>query len=152
MKFFQPFLLVLLLTVSAPTFAVEDTPENREAQIQRYLTAAPPRDLLTDVIDSVSKTLPPQHRSEFRLMMTDYVDFDVLIDAMVGSLRRHFTAAEISAMADLYESPHGQSAMKKMGLYMADLMPVIQSEVSRAVHEFYEENDGRALGSPPSEH
>jgi len=55
-------------------------------------------------------------------------------------------------MADLYESPHGQSAMKKMGLYMADLMPVIQSEVSRAVHEFYEENDGRALGSPPSEH
>ena len=58
---------------------------------------------------------------------------DALSKAMKDSLVKHFTAEELKALADFYGSPVGKSAMSKMGDYTADLMPVIQAQVMKAM-------------------
>jgi hypothetical protein len=45
---------------------------------------------------------------------------------------KHFTTDELKAPADFYGSPVGKSAMQKFGAYMADLMPVMQAEITKA--------------------
>ena len=73
---------------------------------------------------------------------------DVITEAMVASMLKHFTADELAAIADLYESPVGQSAMSKMAVYMADVMPVIEAEVMRAVDEFQKKKSERKRQLP----
>jgi hypothetical protein len=43
-----------------------------------------------------------------------------------------FAADELKALADLYASPAGRSAMKKFRAYMTDVMPTIQAEILKA--------------------
>lgn len=138
MRAYQSLLMILLATLSGPTFAIEDTPENRLIQIERYLEAVPPKEIFEDISNSVSMSFPPAERLEFRILTRDFVDVDVITDAMVASMLKHFTADELAALADLYESPVGRSAMGKMGVYLAEVMPVIEAEVTRAVGEFQE--------------
>jgi hypothetical protein len=46
---------------------------------------------------------------------------------------KRFTLAEIDALSKFYGSPEGKSIIKKFGSYMADMMPVIQSETMKAI-------------------
>ncbi len=126
------------LCLTSTSHAIEDTPENRQAQVHRYLAAVPPRALVRDLADNISVNYPPQQRAVIRDLMTNYVNIDTITAAMERSLLKHFTAEELKAIADLYSSPAGQSAMKKYGAYMADAMPVIQAEITRALTEFKE--------------
>jgi hypothetical protein len=48
---------------------------------------------------------------------------------------KHFSIAELTALADFYELPVAKTAMLKMGVYMAEIMPVIQAEMLRAAGE-----------------
>ena len=41
--------LALLLMFSLPAFALEDTPQNREQQADRYLQAVPPQSMMGDM-------------------------------------------------------------------------------------------------------
>lgn len=43
-----------------------------------------------------------------------------------------FTTEELKALADFYGSPVGKSAMQKFGAYMADLMPTMEAEITKA--------------------
>ena len=94
---------------------------------------------------------PPEDRAELREFMLEIVDIDVITDAMVASMVKHFTAEETAAIADLYESPAGQSAMKKMGVYMAEVMPVIEAEIMRAVGELQKRKAEENRQMPDSE-
>ncbi|MDJ0750584.1 MAG: DUF2059 domain-containing protein [Woeseiaceae bacterium] len=136
MKAFQSLLIIILATLSGPAVAIDDTPENRLVQIERYLEAVPPKKIFEDLSNQIAMNFPPGEQLEFRSLMKDFVDLDVITDAMVESMLKHFTAEELAAIADLYESPVGQSAMSKMGVYMAEVMPVIEAEIMRAVDEF----------------
>ena len=95
----------------------------------------PPKELFDEIVTSLSMNLPPDERAEVRRFMTEVVDITVITEAMVSSMVKHFTADELSAISDLYESPVGKSAMSKMDVYMAEVMPVIEAEVMRAVGE-----------------
>lgn len=79
--------------------------------------------------------------------MTEYVDISRLTKAMEASMIKHFTAEELQALADFYGSPVGQSAMSKFGVYMAEIMPVFESEIARALGEF---QDTKASGNRTS--
>jgi hypothetical protein len=46
---------------------------------------------------------------------------------------KNFTTEELKALADFYGSPIGKAAMKKIGPYMADVMPIVQAEVMKAM-------------------
>jgi hypothetical protein len=137
----RPVLIVALAILCTPVaaFALDDTPENRAAQIDRYLRVAPPSEMLDEMATQVAKTMPESQQETYRKLMHEYVDVDALTDAMRESMLRHFTADELKAIADLYESPVGKSAMSKMGAYMADVMPVIMSEVRKAMAQLQED-------------
>ena len=124
------------LCLTNAALAIEDTPENRQAQVERYLAAVPASELVLDLTEKISRNYPPWQRAVIREFMTDYVNIDAITQAMERSLLKHFTAEELKAIADLYSSTAGQSAMRKYGAYMADAMPVIQAEITRALVEF----------------
>jgi hypothetical protein len=65
--------------------------------------------------------------------MTEELDLEQVKDAMVASMVKHFTVGEINALTAFYGSAEGKSVMKKFGLYMADLMPVVQAETNKAM-------------------
>ena len=137
-------LLALLVGLTAQTARAEtiaDTPANRQVQADRYLAAAPPKELFENMTKRITASVPegPQ-RDQMIKMFTTGLDMDAMSKAMKESLIKHFTAEELKALADFYGSPVGKSAMSKMGDYTADLMPVIQSQMQKAM--------GGAAGAP----
>jgi hypothetical protein len=129
---FHKLFIVALLAMTLPAAALEDTPENRAAQIDRYLTAIPPKALFDDMINKMVQQMPPEHREGFRSLMLKNFDFNVLTTSMRAAMLKVFTADELAALADFYSSPLGKSAMSKMGDYMAQVMPAMTAEIGKA--------------------
>ena len=120
----------ICIAVNAP--ALDDTPANRTAEAERYLKTTPPEALFKDAADQMAMTLPPESRKEFKDLMTKYVDIAAITKVMKDAMVKNFTADELKALADFYGSPVGQSAMKKFGVYMADVSPAVQAEMLKA--------------------
>lgn len=124
--------LVLGLGAASPAQALEDTPRNREQQVERYLKAIPAEMLFNDVTERMSRDMPTGEREAFRSAMKQSVDFPALTSAMRNAMLKTFTADELQALTDFYSSPIGRSAVAKMGAYMAELAPVVTAEINRA--------------------
>ena len=126
--FFQSLVLGFFL-FSVQNISAEDSKEARTQAAERYLAVGPISQLLDDTFREMSKSLPEAIREGFVAQMRIVVRADVLEAATRASLVRHFTVDELNAMAEFYSSPHGASAMRKFGAYMADVMPAIQEEM-----------------------
>ena len=124
--------VVAVLALSCSAWALDDTPENRLAQADRYIRATPPKEMFQDATEQMSKNLPPVDRQKFKDLMARHLDISALTTAMRDGMVKHFTADELKALADFYGSPVGKSAMKKFGVYMAEVMPSIQAELAKA--------------------
>lgn len=124
---------ILALTICVKGFALEDSPESRSREAERYMAATPPKELFADMAEQVAKTLPPQSRAVFKKAFTQHLDLGALTKAMKDAMIKNFTTDELAALADFYGSPVGKSAMKKFGTYMAGLMPVVQGEMLKVM-------------------
>ncbi|MEB3317916.1 MAG: DUF2059 domain-containing protein [Cyanobacteriota bacterium] len=125
--------LILLFTLlTLPALALEDTKVNREQQAARYLLATPPKEVIDDMADQMTKTMPPDERTAFKSIL-GLIDIEAVTQIMKEAMINNFTADELKALADFYGSPAGRSATKKQGRYMVDVMPGIQQEVVKAV-------------------
>lgn len=135
-------LVMALILASSNAFALEDSPENRSLEAERYLTVISPRDSFQDAAQQMSKNFSPEKREQFVKAMTQYVDVEAVVKAYKEAMVKIYTADELAAMADFYGSAVGISAMKKSGAYMAEIMPVLQAEalkaLSKANREFKE--------------
>jgi hypothetical protein len=132
-------MIVLLVSIGAPYVSAEDIPDslgNRQAAAERYLSVAPMDSMMKETIEKTAENLPVGQREEFVEFMTKYIRINVLERSAISSMVRHFTVQELNALADFYGSPEGRSAMKKFGVYMADVMPVIQQEMARALKQY----------------
>ena len=76
--------------------------------------------------------LPEEERVAFKDAMNTKLDIDALNKAMLDAMVKTFTADELKALADFYNSPVAKSAMSKFGAYMAAVMPAIQAEMAKA--------------------
>ena len=124
---------LVLLSLSATCFALEDTPANRAVQADRYVAATPPSELFNDMAVNMAKTMPEAQRQRFIDVMTKDLDVASVTKAMKDSMVKTFSADELKALADFYSSAEGKSAMKKYGAFMAEVMPMIQVEVRKAL-------------------
>jgi hypothetical protein len=127
---------VVLLALTGSAFAgdvLSDTPENRAKVVDEYLSLVPTKDLVNDMTERLAATVPEDKREAFKSMLTKHFDLDALLAAQKQSLAKIFTVGELKAMIAYYSTPEGKSSMKKMGAYMADLMPVVQAELQKAV-------------------
>ncbi len=125
--------------VCAVAQALDDTPANRNEQVDRYLKAVPVREMFADMSDQMAKNIPENQRQVFKDTLTKHLDVPAVEKAIKEAMVRHFTAEEIKALTDFYSSPVGKSAMKKLGAYSADIMPTIQKEVMKASGKAAEE-------------
>ena len=135
-----PILLALLLTVAAVhgvrAQTLADTPENRRAQAQRYLESTPPRQLFADMAKNMSASVPAAQREQVGAMFktaVEKMDMDAVTKGMEDALVKRFTADELKGLADFYGSPVGKSILSKMGDYMADLTPLMQAQMMKAL-------------------
>ena len=114
--------------------SVPDSPAARQTQADRYLKATPPKEMFAGMTKSITNSIPagPQ-RDQMVKMLTTGIDMDAMSSAMKDALVKTFTAEELKALADFYSSPVGKSAMSKMGDYTAELMPVMQAQMMKAM-------------------
>ncbi len=130
--------VVLFLTTISLAVAMEDTPENREQQVDRYLQAVPPQPVFEDLMNKMFKNLPADQRNMLTGDTKNF-DFDALNNLTRSAMLKTFTADELAALADFYGSPVGRSAMSKMGDYMAalmaDFMPLMEAEMAKITAE-----------------
>ena len=130
--------LALLLQVS-PVFALDDTPQNREQQADRYLNAVPPDTMMSDMAAKMAESLPEEQRDQFKALLTKHLDMTRVTAAIRAAMVKTFSAGELQALADFYGSDVGKSAMSKMGTYMAEVMPATMNEVQAALGKAEEE-------------
>ena len=121
-----------------------DTKANRFREAARYLKALPPAEFVGDMIFNMAQNLPASQRKEFIDKMTQNFDFDAVGKVTMGSLVRHLTAVELSALADLYSSPVGKSAMKKITVCMGEMSPHVELELQKAFLK-----TSQAIGAKP---
>jgi len=111
---------------------MEDTPQNREQEANRYLQANPPEAVVADIAKRMAAGLPEEQRAAFLAAMQKDVNQGAIKSAAQAALVKVFTADELRALADFYTQPVTKSAMAKMGSYTSDLMPTIIKEVRAA--------------------
>ena len=130
------WITVALLALTGSAFAsdvLSDTPQNRAKVVDEYLKVVPVKDLLDDMTEKLAATVPENNREAFKSMLTKHFDLDALVAAEKQSLAKIFTVGELRAMIAYQSTPEGKSSMKKMGAYIADLMPTVQAELEKVL-------------------
>jgi hypothetical protein len=129
-----PFLaLALLMPFSLPALALDDTPQNREAQADRYLEAIPPQGLIDNLLDQTADALPTADQDQFKALVAKHLNRAAIATAIRAAMVKIFSADELKALADFYGSPLGKSAMAKMPGYQNELGTALMSELQPAV-------------------
>src|SRR3954469_549507 len=90
----------VLLPVVAMAAETLDTPETRQAAAERYAKTSDIPKLLRDMVEGMAPNLPPDERRGFRSLMLKNVRTETVEAAMIVAMKRHFTTAEINALAD----------------------------------------------------
>ena len=127
-------LLLASACIGIPAQA-QDTMDTRQVAMQRYLRAVPMAKVMEDTYAEMAKQVPPEKRTEFITAMRKVVRVDKIEEMAKRSMLKTFTTDELNALADFYSSKDGASAMKKLGVYMGDIMPPLMQEIQRAVQE-----------------
>ena len=130
---------VLFSLVPFPALAEDDTPENRAKEADYYLTASPPKEMVTNMLAKLTAKLPAEKQKDVAEAFTKHLDLDALTKTMKASMIRHFTADELKALGDFYGSALGKSAQAKLPAYMGDVMPALQAQVMSAQEKVQKE-------------
>ncbi len=138
-SFVRLLCLALFIGCTLPAFAIEDTPQNREQEANRYLQAVPPEAVAADIARRMAASLPQEQQAAFLAAMQKDVNKGAIEAAARAGLVKVFTADELHALADFYSQPVTKSAMAKMGTYMSDAMPAIIKEVRAAAEKAQQE-------------
>jgi len=129
---------------------LEDTPENRSAQIERYFESTPPESLVKDMLNKMTARMPDQQRTVFVERIVNHLDMPKLRTILHDAMSKNFTADELRALADFYGSELGKSVMAKFGTYMSEAMPQIQQEFIAAAGKAQNEMQSE-MTAPPAE-
>jgi hypothetical protein len=118
------FMLLAASPAVSPAQAQDDA--ERLAAADRLIAVQQPEQMLQDMAKSVASNLPEPMRDSYISAMTEESFVEGLSERMRDAMARHFTVAELDALAEFYARPVARSAMRKMGAYTADVMPWVQ--------------------------
>ena len=133
--FLLPFILLT---------ALEDTKENRIIQADRYLKQFSLVDMIGGTWEQMFKHPPfsswsDKQKKVFSDRMTAIVTSEEYDKILMDGMLETFTADELKAFADFYDSEHGKSAMKKMNNLMTNMMPRLQLMMQKEIPSLLEE-------------
>lgn len=115
--------------------ALEDTEANRLAEAERCVQNAPTEvvaKMTCGRVASLRADIPADRRDEFAKAMFDELDIAMMTAKRKELMAKHFTADELSALADFYESPSGRSAWHKLGDFVVDMQGAMRSKMLEA--------------------
>lgn len=140
---FNKLTILFLLPFSLLT-ALEDTKENRIIQAERYLKQFSLVDMIGGTWEQMFKHPPfsswsDKQKKVFSDRMTAIVTSEEYDKILMDGMLETFTAAELKAFADFYDSEHGKSAMKKMNNLMTNMMPRLQLMMQKEIPSLLEE-------------
>ena len=126
-------LVVLGATVAAAQSNPPDTMDNRRMLAQHYADVTMPV-MLEDVKEGTTKNIPagPQ-RDRVRKLLNEVLTIETLEEIAIPAMVRHFTVEELSALIEFYQSPVGNSILRKFGAFTADIQPAVMEIVLEAV-------------------
>jgi hypothetical protein len=130
--------LTVILAITSSIACAADSPILRLAAANRYLKVVPISTMLDDMGREMAKQMPSEKRAKFLSQFKAGIRVEMLERVTRDAMVKVFSADELNALADFYGSPHGASAMKKFGAYMALVMPAIQQEVMQAMTKLEE--------------
>ena len=122
-------LAALVIVSSAPALSMSDTQVNRLAQAQRY---AQLYDLKSMLIDLVTASPAGEQQRAEALQRISKLDAERLRAVLTAAMVQVFTADELAASADFYETPVGRSIMSKLTKFNLAITPGITEELERA--------------------
>ncbi|MBI1215536.1 MAG: DUF2059 domain-containing protein [Alphaproteobacteria bacterium] len=136
-----------LIVTAQPAKAAEDTGQapavqtaqrdaDYDARIEAaksYLRVNSVRNMLDLMLENIRKNPQMNLSPAFWDGVKDSIDYDALDDIAAKALAKTFTLDEINAMVVFYGSPAGQSIMKKMPAYMAEVTPAVQEQMMKSV-------------------
>jgi hypothetical protein len=126
--------------------ALEDTKENRLAMAERCLHCAPTKvvaRMACGRVASVRADIAKDQLEKFLDAMMAEIDLDMMTAKRKEIMAKHFTAEELRALAQFYESPSGRSAWDKLGAYVVDMQGEMKAKVLEA-----ETRARKAIGLP----
>jgi hypothetical protein len=125
--------LSFLLVSSGFAATEQDAGEAKARLIDEYFSYIPMQRIVEETTLEIAKQVPAEKRQLFIDAMTKRVRVDVLEQAARQSLAKHLSVSELRMFVEFIKRPEARSAMEKMKYYMADLMPVVQQEMMRAI-------------------
>lgn len=121
-----------MLLLAAPVYALEDTPENRAKEAERYLAASSVRETLQEVPAQMADEQPAEKRELFKTLVAKYFVVDTLMKRQSEALVKLFTADELRYLADTASSEFAKTISSKMSTFMSEMSPEIQTEALNA--------------------
>lgn len=128
-----------------------DSPATKE-DIQKYLEVTRSREMITKMIDAMSKPvhqmiheeylkdqdkLPADFEERENQKMDDSMKafpWDEMLQAMVPVYQKHFTKGDVNALTAFYSSPTGQKILREMPAITAEamqsVMPMLQKHMA----------------------
>ncbi len=126
--------------------AQEALPETERAErlkyAKAYLEAVPPSQVMKQMSASLTRRLPEKNREDVQDFMENEMDLDQIEAINLQLLTERFTAEELKAMADFYNSEVGQSIHRKTPEYSMQLFHEIFPVMLRSVQEHLRRKNG----------
>jgi len=120
---------LFVVSVGNTQSGVEDDQNTRLAAAKRYAKAYSLSKVLHDSIDQIANSLPEEIRPKFVYFMEKNIDVDKLEIITLNIMVKHFTAEELTALADFYGSPVGKSILEKFMPFTADVQIPLMQEI-----------------------
>ncbi len=122
-------MFVVLATILVAAAPVHAQSSETLAAADRLIAVQDLGAMMSDMASQTAAKLPAEVRQSYVDTMADPELIERVKAAARTSMAKHFTVEELNALSDFYAQPVAKSAMAKMGVYMADLMPFIQQEM-----------------------
>lgn len=140
-RYFLSLIVSLVMVQSA--FANVQSDVQNKARIEaakRLEKITPVEDMLNNLIQEMGNNLtsatqlplPEEQKKELVNVMREVMDPKEMKPIVIQAMAKHFTVAEMEAMAKFNSSAEGKSATKKMPAYMNDFMPYVQQKTIEA--------------------
>lgn len=132
--------------------STDDTPASK-ADVQRYLDAMHSRDMMTKMVEAMSKPmhkmvheqflkdqdkLPPDFEARMNKIMDDMyreMPWDEMLQAMIPAYQKHLTKGDVNHLVAFYSSPTGQKMLREMPQMMSEameaIMPIMREQMGK---------------------
>ena len=127
-------ILAAALSLAACTTVPTSKPlSNKERHAEALMQVVPPEVMFAQLAEPYAQVYALPHKQEkAHANFMRNVDVAELNRIIRDALLKHFTEAELKALADFYSSPEGRACMTKVAAFASDVVPACSHEAAKA--------------------